>query len=79
MVQTDKLSLCYELVICGNIGYTVRQLNKTHLPNNNYLNISPPHSCSKKHTCTTHVLTQTVHLNSNDSIYHDGDGKTESL
>ncbi len=42
MVQTDKLSLCYELVICGNIGYTVRQLNKTHLPNNNYLNISPP-------------------------------------
>ncbi len=33
MVQTNKLTLCYELVNNENMGYIDNQLNKNDLPN----------------------------------------------
>ncbi len=32
-----------------------------------------------KNTLALPMFDQTVHLNSNNSVYHDGDGKTENL
>ncbi len=48
-------------------------------PNQNVGKYFTPPITVLKNTLALPMFDQTVHLNSNNSVYHDGDGKTENL